>query len=95
MQLLSCPWCGPRGESEFRCGGQAHITRPEPFDQVSDEAWARYLFVRDNPEGVHCERWLHEAGCMQWFNVVRNTRTHEITVIYRMIDAEPALTDLP
>jgi len=25
------------------------------------------------------ERWVHTAGCRRWFNVVRDTVTHEIT----------------
>jgi sarcosine oxidase subunit delta len=92
MLLLECPWCGPRDEIEFRCGGQSHITRPEPFDQVSDEEWARYLFFRVNPKGLHYERWVHEAGCRRWFNVARDTQTHQIRAIYKMTDAKPALS---
>ena len=28
MLLIACPWCGPRAESEFTCGGEADIARP-------------------------------------------------------------------
>ena len=28
MLLIPCPWCGERDETEFRCGGEAHIARP-------------------------------------------------------------------
>ena len=28
MQLIACPWCGPREETEFHYGGQAHIAYP-------------------------------------------------------------------
>ena len=28
MQLISCPWCGPREEIEYHYGGQAHIAYP-------------------------------------------------------------------
>jgi sarcosine oxidase subunit delta len=87
--LIKCPWCGPRDEIEFRCAGQSHIARPEPYDQVSDEEWARYLFYRKNPKGLHSERWLHEVGCRQWFNIARDTRTHEIKVTYAMTDPKP------
>jgi heterotetrameric sarcosine oxidase delta subunit len=93
MLLIDCPWCGARDEIEFRCGGQSHITRPEPYDQVSDEAWAHYLFYRVNPKGAHYERWVHEAGCRRWFNVVRDTRTHKIAVTYKMTDPKPARND--
>jgi heterotetrameric sarcosine oxidase delta subunit len=91
MLLIACPWCGPRDEVEFRCGGQSHIARPEPYDEVTDEAWARYLFTRQNPKGVHFERWVHAAGCRQWFNLARDTVTHEIKAVYGMDEARPTL----
>lgn len=88
MLLIRCPWCGPRDESEFHCGGEAHIERPIAPDDLSDEQWADYLFMRSNPKGVHRERWYHEAGCRRWFNVERDTLTHEILRVYRI--GEPA-----
>ena len=48
LQLIECPWCGPREEVEFHYGGQAHVSYPEDPAALSDEEWARYLFVRDN-----------------------------------------------
>ena len=56
--------------------------RPEQPEQVSDAEGADYLFYRDNLKGVHPERWVHSYGCRQWFNVVRNTATHEILGTY-------------
>ncbi|MDQ3577662.1 MAG: sarcosine oxidase subunit delta, partial [Actinomycetota bacterium] len=29
MQLIPCPWCGPREEAEFHYGGQAHVAYPQ------------------------------------------------------------------
>ncbi|MEV4934742.1 sarcosine oxidase subunit delta [Sphingobium sp. LMA1-1-1.1] len=84
MLLIHCPWCGPRDEIEFQCGGQSHITRPGPPEEVSDERWAQYLFERINPRGLHRERWLHAYGCRRWFNVARDTATHAILEIYPM-----------
>ncbi|VWC51066.1 sarcosine oxidase subunit delta [Burkholderia lata] len=84
MLLITCPYCGPRAEIEFRCGGEGHITRPGPHDAVSDEAWADYLFYRANPKGEHRERWLHSAGCGRWFNLARDTVTHRIAAVYPM-----------
>ena len=84
MLLIRCPWCGPRDEIEYRCGGQTGIGRPGPWHSVDDGAWSDYLFTRDNPKGRHHERWLHLHGCRQWFNVVRDTVTHEILAVYRM-----------
>ena len=48
MLLISCPWCGPRDESEFSCGGEAHIARPADPGALSDAEWADYLFARRN-----------------------------------------------
>ncbi len=90
MLLIECPWCGPRDEIEFHCGGQSHIARPEPYDQVSDETWGDYLFTRINPKGLHLERWVHVFGCRQWFNVARDTVTHEVKAVYRMGEAAPS-----
>lgn len=90
MQSIPCPFCGPRDEVEFRCGGQTHITRPEP-EKATDEEWAVYLYVRDNPRGWARERWLHAYGCRQWFNLVRNTVTHQIQQTYAMTAPRPAL----
>ncbi len=89
MLRISCPFCGERDENEFIFGGQAYITRPEPAEQVSDREWADYLFFRDNPKGVHFERWQHRYGCRQWFYVVRHTVSHEILAVYRMDEAPP------
>ena len=86
MLLIPCPWCGPRDEIEFRCGGQSHIARPAPYNFVDDETWGTYLFTRDNPKGTHAERWVHSYGCRQWFNILRSTVTHEILAAYRMGD---------
>jgi len=57
---------------------------------VDDATWARYLFVRDNPKGLHHERWCHSYGCAQWFNLVRHTVTHEIFSAYRMDEPKPS-----
>jgi heterotetrameric sarcosine oxidase delta subunit len=87
MLLIPCPHCGPRAELEFVNGGEAH--RPRPDLLASDEAWARYLHLRDNPRGVVAERWLHRSGCGQWFNLLRDTTTHEILAVYGATDPRP------
>lgn len=88
MLLIHCPWCGPRDEIEFVCSGESHIARPAP--DVDDAAWADYLFMRTNPKGRHAERWGHVHGCGQWFNLVRDTVTHEISAVYRFDQPRPA-----
>ncbi|WJF91546.1 sarcosine oxidase subunit delta [Paraburkholderia bonniea] len=77
MLLIECPWCGPRAESEFSCGGEADIMRPLNPEALSDKEWGDYLFMRDNPRGVHREQWLHAQGCRRWFKATRDTVTYE------------------
>jgi len=91
MLRIGCPYCGVRDEEEFRCGGESHITRPEPA--AGDAPWGDYLFNRGNPRGVQYERWLHVFGCGRWFNVARNTLTHEILAVYRMGEPKPTVAD--
>jgi sarcosine oxidase, subunit delta len=90
---IVCPHCGVRDEPEFLFGGPAHLTRPPP--EVDDATWTSYLFIRENRVGVQLERWLHLHGCARWFNVARDTRTHEIFKTYVMGEAKPALADHP
>ncbi len=84
MLLIECPWCGERNEEEFSYGGEAHIERPKDPDALSDEEWADYLFMRTNTKGAHRERWNHAHGCRRWFNMQRDTITHEIQAVYKM-----------
>ena len=79
MLLITCPWCGPRDETEFHYGGEAHRAYPADPYALNDAEWADYVFARPNPKGRFAERWSHSAGCRRWFNVVRDTVTHEIT----------------
>ena len=87
MMQLACPWCGVRDEPEFICGGTTHIARAAL--DAGDQEWGDYLFFRDNPKGAHHERWRHAYGCGQWFNVARNTVTHEVLAVYRMCEPAP------
>ena len=84
MLIIPCPHCGPRDETEFACGGEAHIARPLAENKITDAEFADYLFIRNNPKGIFLERWRHSAGCRRWFNVARNTVTHEIIEVYPM-----------
>jgi sarcosine oxidase subunit delta len=87
MMQIHCPWCGARPENEFHCGGTTAIIRP-PLD-CSDVAWGDYLFFRDNPRGDHAERWYHGFGCRQWFNLVRDTVSHEVRGAYGITETGP------
>ena len=78
MLLITCPQCGPRDVTEFTYGGDAGVRRPANPQDVSDEQWAAYVFIRDNPRGEHKEIWQHSFGCRRWITVARNTYTHDI-----------------
>jgi len=54
MILIHCPYCDERRpEIEFFYAGEAHYVRPSAQEQndISDEGWARYLFMRNNIRG--------------------------------------------
>jgi heterotetrameric sarcosine oxidase delta subunit len=84
MLSICCPWCDLRDETEFHCGGEAHLVRPHHPETLSDEAWAAYLFTRTNLKGLCRERWVHRHGCRRWFNVLRDTVTNEIVAVYKI-----------
>jgi heterotetrameric sarcosine oxidase delta subunit len=88
MLHIPCPWCGPRDETEFAYGGEAHVDRPTA-DSCSDGAWAAYLFDHANPRGPLAERWVHVHGCRRWFHAVRDTLSHRILATYRVDEPRP------
>ncbi len=51
MLIVHCPVCGIEGdETDFHCGGQAHIARPATSDpdNIADGEQRDYLFMRFN-----------------------------------------------
>ncbi|PVA08171.1 sarcosine oxidase subunit delta [Thalassorhabdomicrobium marinisediminis] len=81
MLTLSCPYCGVQcDETELAAGGEAHLKRYGP--ESSPEEFESYLFVRENPKGVHLERWRHAHGCGKWFHAARCTMTLEVFGTY-------------
>ncbi len=89
MFLIPCPYCGERDETEFTYGGEAHIVRPKAPDDLTDEEWADFVFMRQNTKGVFAERWCHAAGCGKWFNMLRNTANDQILTVYRIGEPMP------
>ncbi|MCY3982956.1 MAG: sarcosine oxidase subunit delta [Roseovarius sp.] len=88
MLILKCPYCGASGEeTEFECGGEAHLKRFGPGS--GDDEFQGYLFDRVNRKGVHFERWRHSSGCGKWFHAARNTETLEIYGTYSAQVLEP------
>jgi sarcosine oxidase subunit delta len=90
MLLIPCPYCGPRNDAEFIPGGEAHIARPAAAQSVTDQQWGEYLYFRKNIRGLQLERWFHAHGCRRWFNVARDTVTHQIKSVYKMGAPPPA-----
>lgn len=88
MLILDCPYCGIRAdETELAPGGEAHLKRYGPGS--SDDDFHDYLFTRENPRGVHFERWRHAAGCGKWFLAARDTQTLEVFGTYAAQSTEP------
>lgn len=89
MLLISCPFCGPRPENEFHYGGEAHIARPPDPSALDDDAWAAFIYQRNNPKGVHAERWSHIHGCGRFFNCLRDTLSDKIVATYQIRQPRP------
>ena len=88
MLILECPYCGVSGEeTEFHGGGEAHLKRFGPGSPDTD--FENYLFMRENPKGVHFERWRHVYGCGKWFLAARDTATLEVFGTYPAQSAAP------
>ena len=88
MLILECTYCGIKGEeTEFHAGGEAHLKRFGPGS--SDEDFETYLFMSENPKGVHLERWRHANGCGKWFHAARCTMTLEVFGTYSAQSFEP------
>ena len=81
MLILTCPYCGVDcDETELHGGGEAHLKRFGPGS--TDDEFEGYLFMRQNPKGVHFERWRHANGCGKWFHAARCTVTLEVFGTY-------------
>jgi len=89
MLLIDCPYCGPRPETEFRCGGEAHIARPADPSALDDAAWADFLYTRSSTKGILAERWNHAHGCQRWFNALRDTVSDRFLTTYLMGQPRP------
>lgn len=89
MLRIPCPWCGLRDLTEFRFGGEAGVLRPLQPDQSSDEQWADYLYYRNNLNGPQVERWVHAYGCRQWFELSRDTHSHQFAADIIVAEDQP------
>lgn len=88
MLILECPYCGVKAEeTELAAGGEAHLKRFGPGSSESE--FHDYMFARENPKGVHFERWRHAAGCGKWFLAARCTNTLQVFGTYSAQTTEP------
>ena len=76
--LIPCPYCGSRDIGEFVYRGDATPLRPALDAEEAGPAMFAYVYLRDNPAGLHEEHWYHAQGCRNWLVVTRNTLTHDI-----------------
>ena len=80
--IINHPLLGPRDAAEFVYLGDASlIERPLGMGENAEDAMYEYVYLRDNPAGLHRELWYHEQGDRSWLVVTRNTLTHEITEV--------------
>lgn len=77
--IINHPHLGPRDASEFTILGDASLlVRPDWQADDADDAFYEYLYLRDNPAGLHRELWFHEQGDRSWLVITRDTVTHEV-----------------
>ncbi|WP_420566776.1 sarcosine oxidase subunit delta [Thalassovita sp.] len=77
--LIPHPLLGLRDASEFTYLGDARLLeRPDGMAPDAAAQFHDYVYLRDNPAGVHRELWFHEQGDRSWLVVTRDTTTHEI-----------------
>ena len=77
MQLINCPWCGPRAQIEFhyRCD---HAAVPTDWENETVQEQHQRMLIRSNEIGYHEELWQHVHGCRSWLVVERHNVTHDI-----------------
>ena len=77
MLRIICPFCGERDYTEFRYGGDATKKRPA-HTEAKSTVWHDYVFLFDNPKGMHQEFWQHVFGCREWLVLERCTATNKV-----------------
>ena len=77
--IINHPHLGPRDAAEFTILGDAGLLRrPDWQADDADYAFYHYLYLRDNPAGLHRELWFHEYGDRSLLVVTRDTVTHAV-----------------
>ena len=90
--IINHPLLGPRDAQEFvYLGDAALINRPDGLSPDAEAQFHDYLYLRDNPAGLHRELWYHEQGDRSWLVVTRDTLTHQITQVELARDVARAM----
>jgi heterotetrameric sarcosine oxidase delta subunit len=84
--FIPCPFCGDREISEFICRGSALPKRPDAQNRDCISQFHDYYYLRSNPAGSVREHWYHGAGCRNWLDVWRDTRSHEFLEVSLSIE---------
>ena len=85
--IIEHPLLGPRDSQEFTYLGDAKLLdRPDWQGEHSAREFYEYVYLRDNPAGLHRELWYHNYGDQSWLVVSRDTVTHEITHVELVCD---------
>ena len=80
--IITHPYLGPRDAAEFTILGDASLLeRPDWGADDANDAFYKYLYLRDNPAGLHRELWFHEQGDQSWLVVTRDTVTHAVVEV--------------
>jgi heterotetrameric sarcosine oxidase delta subunit len=77
MQIFSCPFCGPRNETEFHFAGELGKVRPDTTQDVTSGDWASYLYAQRNEKGAVREVWMH-LTCSELFVMERDSVTMDV-----------------
>ena len=77
--IINHPKLGLRDAAEFTILGDASmLNRPDWQADNAEDAFYSYVYLRDNPAGLHRELWFHEHGDRSWLVVTRDTITHAV-----------------
>ena len=78
--IINHPYLGERDANEFVYKGDAKLLKRPRWSKegIGLSEFHDYLYIRDNPAGLHQELWYHEQGDRSWLVVTRDTLTHEI-----------------
>ena len=101
--IINHPHLGSRDASEFTILGDAGmLNRPDWQADAANDAFYTYMYLRDNPAGLHRELWFHEQGDRSWLVVTRDTVTHlvvdvalasDVALAAKSIQADETVTE--